>query len=134
MVFKEVERTSRNEDESKLEKGPKKMEFEKNNEGSYSLEEEESSKLEDEVEPQILALRKSNHVRRSTERYIPPNFHYAFFLSSINDEPRFVKEAVNSEEGKLLKRAMVEEMEAFYKNETWDLVKFPNGRKPISSK
>ena len=29
---------------------------------------------------------------------------------------------------------MVEEMEAFEKNEAYDLVNFPNGRKPIGSK
>ena len=29
---------------------------------------------------------------------------------------------------------MVDEIEALDKNETWDLVEFPNGGKPISSK
>ena len=29
---------------------------------------------------------------------------------------------------------MVEEMEALDKNETWDLVELPNGRKPVGSK
>jgi hypothetical protein len=29
---------------------------------------------------------------------------------------------------------MVEEMESLYKNETWDLVKLPSGRKPVGSK
>jgi hypothetical protein len=29
---------------------------------------------------------------------------------------------------------MVEEMESFHKNETWDLVKLPSGRNPIGSK
>ena len=49
MVLREVKRTFRNEDESK-EKGPEKMEFEQNNEGSNSFE-EESPELDDEVEP-----------------------------------------------------------------------------------
>ena len=48
VVFKKVESTYRNEDESK-EKGPTKMEFELKNEGSNSFE-EESSELDDEVE------------------------------------------------------------------------------------
>jgi hypothetical protein len=41
---------------------------------------------------------------------------------------------LNSTEGRLWKEAMVEEMESLHKNETWDLVKLPNGRKPIGSK
>ena len=41
-----------------------------------------------------------------------------FVLYAINGEPRFVKEAVNSKEGKLYKKAMVEEMEALDKNES----------------
>ena len=39
VVFREVERASKNEDESKK-KGVEKMEFEPNNEGTDSLEEE----------------------------------------------------------------------------------------------
>ena len=42
MFFREVESTSKNEDESK-EKGPEKMEFQLKNEGYDSFEEEESS-------------------------------------------------------------------------------------------
>jgi hypothetical protein len=52
----------------------------------------------------------------------------------INDEPRSVTEVVNSEERKLWKKAMVEEMEALEKNEAWDLVKLPDGRKLVGRK
>eukprot|EP00253_Pinus_taeda_P035263 PITA_35263 len=45
-----------------------------------------------------------------------------------------VKEAVNSEDGKLWKEAMVDEMASLHKNEAWDLVELPAGRKPIGSK
>eukprot|EP00253_Pinus_taeda_P016201 PITA_16201 len=45
-----------------------------------------------------------------------------------------VKEAVDSEDGKLWKEAMVDEMASFHKNEAWDLVELMAGRKPISSK
>ena len=81
VVFKEVKRTSINEDETK-EKALEKMEFELKNEGSDSFE-EESSKSDDEVEPQTPTLRRSNHVRRTFERYSPPDFHYAFVLFVI---------------------------------------------------
>lgn len=56
VVFKEVKRNSRNEDESK-EKVPNKMEFELKNGGSDSFE-EESFESDDEVELQITTLRR----------------------------------------------------------------------------
>ena len=92
------------------------MEFELKNEGSYYFE-EESSELDDEVEPHTPALRRSGHVRRPIKRYSPPYFHYVFFLYTISDEPRSIKEAFSSEEGKLWKKEMVEEMEALDNNE-----------------
>eukprot|EP00253_Pinus_taeda_P002765 PITA_02765 len=44
------------------------------------------------------------------------------------------EEAVDSEDGKLWKEAMVDEMASLYKNEAWDLVELPARRKPIGSK
>ena len=69
------------------------------------------------MELHILALRRSNRVRRLVERYIPPDFCSSFVLSTINGEPRSIKEVLSYEECKLWKNAMVEEMEAFDKNE-----------------
>eukprot|EP00253_Pinus_taeda_P032605 PITA_32605 len=45
-----------------------------------------------------------------------------------------MKEAVDSEDGKLWKEAMVDEMASLHKNEAWDLVELPAGRKPIGNK
>ena len=92
------------------------MEFELKNEEFDSFK-EESSKLDDEVELQTPSLRRFGRVRRLVERYSPPYFHYAFILSTINDEPRSVKEVVSFEECKLWKKAMVEEMGALNENE-----------------
>jgi hypothetical protein len=55
-------------------------------------------------------------------------------LVSTNDEPKSVREEVDSAEGKLWKEAMVEEMEPLHKNETWDLVKLPSGRNLVGRK
>ena len=79
-------------------------------------------------------MKRFDRVRRPIERYSPPDFHSTFFLSTINDEPRSVKEAISSKECKIWKKVMVEEMEAFDKNEAWDLVELPNGRKRVASK
>ena len=130
VVFRQVKNTSKNEDDSK---GPEKTDFEIMDEGADSVE-EESFELEEEVDLQTLALRRSDRERRPVDRYSPPYFHFAFVLSAISDDPRSVKEVVNSKECKLWKNAMVEEMEALDKNEAWDLVELPDGRKPIGSK
>ena len=45
-----------------------------------------------------------------------------------------MKEAVDLEDGKLWKEAMVDAMESLHKNEAWDLVELPAGRKSICSK
>jgi hypothetical protein len=41
---------------------------------------------------------------------------------------------VNSEDSKLWKKAMVEEMDALDKNEAWDIVELPAGRKYVGRK
>ena len=45
-----------------------------------------------------------------------------------------MKEVVDSEDGKIWKEAMVDEMASLHKNEAWDLVELSTGRKPIDSK
>jgi hypothetical protein len=72
--------------------------------------------------------------RRQPERYSPPDFHSNFSLSITNDDPRTFREAVNSEDSKLYKKAMVEEMDVLDKNEAWDIVELPAGRKSVGRK
>jgi hypothetical protein len=55
-------------------------------------------------------------------------------LTATNGKPNLVGEAIDSAEGKLWKDAMVEEMESFHNNGTWDLVKLPSGRNLVDSK
>ena len=52
-------------------------------------------------------------------------------MSITDDDPRTVKEVVDSEDGNLW---MEEEMASLDKNEAWDLVEFPTGRNPIGRK
>ena len=109
------------------------MEFELKNESSNSFE-EETFESDDEMELQTPGLRRSSCLSKSIERYRPPDFCSDFVLSTINDEPRSVKEVVSSEECKLWKNFMVEEMETLDKNEVWYFFEFPNGRKLVGSK
>jgi hypothetical protein len=55
-------------------------------------------------------------------------------LTCTYEEPKSVREGINSIEGRLLKDAMVEEMESLHKNEMWDLVQSLSRRNPFSSK
>eukprot|EP00253_Pinus_taeda_P028451 PITA_28451 len=103
-------------------KEPEKIEFE--------LKEEESA----DEEPQTPAMKRSVRERRQPERYSPSTFCSKFSLSITDDDPKTVKEVVNSEDGKLWKEAMVDEMESLHKNEACDLVELPARRKPIGSK
>jgi hypothetical protein len=61
-------------------------------------------------------------------------FRSNFSLSITDDDPRTVREAMNSEDSKLWKKAMVEEMDALDKNEAWDLFELSVGRKFVGRK
>eukprot|EP00253_Pinus_taeda_P027415 PITA_27415 len=111
-------------------KEPEKIEFELKEEESYSTAKEES----ESEETQTPVVRRSIRERRQLENYSPSAFCSKFSLSITDDDPRTVKEGVDSEDGKLWKEAMVDEMASLHKNEAWDLVEFPAGRKPIGSK
>eukprot|EP00253_Pinus_taeda_P013543 PITA_13543 len=109
---------------------PKNIEFELKEKESDSIVEEES----EGEEPQTLVVRRSVRERRHLERYIPYAFYSNFSLSIIDDNPKTLKESVDSEGRKLWKEAMVDEMASLHKNEAWDLVELPARRKPIGSK
>ena len=126
-MFREVKDVFKHE---VLPKEPEKIDFELKEDESESTTEEDS---EDE-EPQTPALRRSVRERRQPERYSPSAFCSGFALTITDDEPRIFREAVDSEDGKLWKEAMVDEMASLHKNDAWDLVELPAGRKPIGRK
>jgi hypothetical protein len=107
------------------------VQFELRNEEDDS---DESNESEEEVEKLTLVVRRPERIRKPVERYSPSNFHSALVLTAIDDETKSVGEAVDSAEGKLWKDAIVKEIESLYKNETWDLVKLPSGRKLVGRK
>ena len=113
-----------------LPKEPENIEFELKEDESDSTTEEDS---EDE-EPQTPALRRSVRERRQRERYSPSDLCSNFSLTIIDDDPITVREAVDSEDGKLWKEAMVDKMASLHKNEACDLVELSTGRNPIGRK
>jgi hypothetical protein len=109
---------------------PEKIEFDLKDDEADSTEEHESK----EEDPHTPVLRRSDRERRILERYTLFDFCSNFSLSIIDDDPITVREAVDSEDGNLWKRAMEEEMTYLDKNEAWDLVELPTERNPIGSK
>jgi hypothetical protein len=71
-------------------------------------------------------LRRSVREKILLERYTSPYFHSNFPLSNTDDDLRTVREAVDSEDGKLWEKATVEEITSLDKNEAWDLVQSTN--------
>jgi hypothetical protein len=52
-------------------------------------------------------------------------------LPITDDDPRTVREAVDSEDEKIWEKAMVKVMTTLDKNESWDLVELSNRRNTI---
>ena len=127
VVFREVKDVIKHEVQPKE---PEKIEFELKEEESDSTTKEES---EDE-EPQTPGVRRLVRERRQRERYSPSTFYSNFSLSITDDDPRTVKEVVDSEDGKLWKEDVVDGMASLHKNEAWDLVELSAGRQPNGSK
>jgi hypothetical protein len=129
VVFREVKDVSKQEFLPRQEE-PEKIELELDDAKFESSEEDEA----EEEEPHAPVLRRSMRERRKPERYSPPDLRSNFSLSITDDDPRTVREAVNSKDSKLWKKAMVEEMDALDKNEAWDIVEFSAGRKYVGRK
>jgi hypothetical protein len=115
VVFIEVRGNSELEEFIQTDNNLDTMQFELRNKEDYS---DESIESEEEVEQLTLVVRRLGRIIKLVERYSPPNFRSTFMLTSINDEPNSVGEAVDSAEGKIFKDAMVKEMESLYNNET----------------
>ncbi|KAE8734764.1 hypothetical protein F3Y22_tig00000715pilonHSYRG00142 [Hibiscus syriacus] len=106
------------------------------------VEQGDSSEAEpthDEQEPESSeapTTRQSDRVRRRTnwhsEYVIEGNLVYC--LLTKDGEPSTYQEAINSSNASLWMMAMQEEIEALYKNNTWDLVLLPQGKNPIGNK
>jgi hypothetical protein len=98
VVFREVKDVSKQEFPPTQDR-PEKIDLELDDAKSESYEEEEAK--EQEKEPHTPVLRRSVRDRRQPERYNPPDFCSNFSLSITYNDPRTVREAVNSEDSKL---------------------------------
>eukprot|EP00253_Pinus_taeda_P006021 PITA_06021 len=101
---------------------------------AYKLWNPKIKKESEDEEPQTPDVRRLVREKRKPGRYSPSTFCSNFALSIIDDDPRTVREAVDSEDEKLWKEAMVDEMTSIHKNEAWDLVELLARRKPFGNK
>jgi hypothetical protein len=100
-VFREVKDVSKQEFPPTQDE-PEKIELELDDAKSESSKEEEVEEAgEEEEEPHTPVLRRPVRDRRQPERYSPPDFRSNFALSIMDDDPRTVREVVNSEDSKL---------------------------------
>jgi hypothetical protein len=96
VVFEEVRDVSKKEILPTQDE-PEKIELDLDDSKSESSEEEEAEEEEEEEEePHTPVLRRSVRDKRQPERYSPPDFLSNFSLSITDDDPKAVKEAVNS--------------------------------------
>ena len=102
-----------------------------NDENNVSVE--GNAQIEDLVENEDeVPVRRSN---RQNQGQMPA--HFDDYLLSINDicqEPTSYKEAMRSANKENWEAAVKEELKSINKNQTWDLVELPEGRKAIGSK
>ena len=70
-------------------------------------------------------------LRRSTRERRPPDYYGEWVNVAVENDPTTRKEALAGEDKEKWKTAMEKEMQSMQRNEVWDLVKLPQGRKPI---
>ncbi|KAL4271204.1 hypothetical protein GQ457_13G028940 [Hibiscus cannabinus] len=136
VIFVEDKLQREEENDGTVKEKPESIQVEKEFEQRDSFEAEpahEEPELENSEAP---TTRQSDRVRRH------PNWHsdyvmegnVAYCLLTEDGEPSTFQEAMNSSDASEWMAALQEEIEALHKNNTWDLVPLPQGRKPIGNK
>ena len=89
---------------------------------------------QEEEAPYSIAQGRANRARRAPTRYGYEDDTVAFALVTEVGDPSSFQEAIQDAEKDRWLLAMTEEMESLYKNQTWDLVPLPKGKRVIGSK
>ena len=92
----------------------------------------ESSNSDDQQYRSIATDRPRRNIRPPTKYGFEDLVSYALITS--NGDPTTFQEAVQSQEKSRWMGAMVEEMESLHKNQTWELVELPEGKRAIGCK
>ncbi|GMJ14768.1 hypothetical protein HRI_005146000 [Hibiscus trionum] len=138
VIFVEDKLQRKEEDDSTDKEKPETTQIHVENE----FEQRDCSEAEPELEEsepensEAPTTRQSDRVRRR------PNWHSDYFIEgnvaycllTEDGEPSTFEEAMNNSDASQWMAAMQEEIEALHKNNTWELVPLPQGRKPIGNK
>ncbi|KAL4289723.1 hypothetical protein GQ457_14G011740 [Hibiscus cannabinus] len=135
VIFVE-DKLQREEENDGTVKKPESIQVEKEFEQRDSFEAEPAHEEPEPENSEAPTTRQSDRVRRR------PNWHsdyvmegnVAYCLLTEDGEPSTFQEAMISSDASQWMAAMQEEIEALHKNNTWDLVPLPQGRKPIGNK
>ena len=76
-------------------------------------------------------IRQEQQNQQPRERRPPDRYGEWVYLAHESENPKSVEEALSSPEKDEWIKAMESEMESFNKNEVWNLVKLPEGRKSV---
>jgi ATP-binding cassette subfamily B (MDR/TAP) protein 1 len=95
-------------------------------------EHEEQEQIESETPEVRWSIRERRPLAWHSEYFTESNIAYC--LLTEDGEPSTFHEAIKSTDVSMWMTAMQEEIEALHKNNTWDLVPLPQGRKAIGNK
>jgi hypothetical protein len=135
VVFME-DKIQENEEGDSTTRETTSIQMEKEVQSNDSSEAAPQHEVNETNESQAPATRTLNRERRR------PGWHsdyvmesnIAYCLLTEEGEPSTLQEALNNPDASFWKEAMQEEIEALHKNNTWELVPLPGGRKPIGNK
>lgn len=135
VVFME-DKIQENEEGDSTTRETTSIQMEKEVQSNDSSEAAPQHEVNETNESQAPATRTLNRERRR------PGWHsdyvmesnVAYCLLTEEGEPSTLQEALNNPDASFWKEAMQEEIEALHKNNTWELVPLPGGRKPIGNK
>ncbi|KAE8680667.1 Thioredoxin superfamily protein, putative isoform 2 [Hibiscus syriacus] len=136
VIFVEDKLQRKEYDDSAEKSETTQIHVEKEFEQGDSSEAEPAHDKQESESSEAPTTRQSDRVRRRSNWHsdyvIEGNIAYC--LLTEDGEPSTYQEAINSSNASLWMMAMQEEIEALHKNNTWDLVSLPQGRKPIDVK
>nr|GFA36995.1 hypothetical protein [Tanacetum cinerariifolium] len=128
-VFRSPVQNLKNEEGDSTTRESTSIQIKKEFQSSDSFEAAPQHKMNEANESQALATRTLNHEKRRpgwhSDYVMESNVAYCLFIKE--EEPSTLQKALNNPDASFWKEEIQEEIEAFHKNKTWELVPLPRG-------